>query len=163
MRHTALLGVAFCLTLFAVTSGAVAQDATQPAAAEPAAAQPNAAPAAKPKAAKPAEWTGTWSGSVAQVGRAKPFAFELTLSGKTGKTGYPDDHCTGKLVRAGASGNYAFFVETITEGKLDSATNKGCLDGSLTIMKDVNGLVIGWMATHDGKAVVAYGTLVPRN
>ena len=126
MRHTALLGVAFCVSLFAVTSGAVAEDATQPApAAAPAAAQPSATPAAKPKAAKPAEWTGTWSGSVAQVGRAKPFAFEVTLSGKTGKTGYADDHCTGKLVRAGASGNYAFFVETITEGKLDFSDREG--------------------------------------
>lgn len=169
MRHAALLGVAFCLTLFAVTTSAVAQDATQPAPA-PTAAQPNATPGqaakpktAKPTTAKPADWTGTWSGSVAQIGRAKPFTLEVTLSGKTGRTSYPDDHCAGKLVRAGTSGNYAFFTETITDGKLDSATGKGCLDGSLTLVKDGNGLVANWMTAHDGKAIVAYGTLVPRN
>ena len=172
MRRAALLGVAICLGLSVPTTGALAQDAAQPAAAAtpaattPAAPTPQAAPVKvkKPKvAAKPAEWTGTWSGSIAQVGRAKPFAFEVTLAGKTGKSSYPDDRCAGNLVRAGATGNYAFFTETITSGKLDATSGKGCLDGSLTFVKDGSGLVMTWMAARNGKAIVAYGTLVPRN
>jgi hypothetical protein len=157
--------MALCLALPPVmTTVAMAEDAAQANAP-----QPNAAPAdtatAKPvkaKPAKPADWTGTWSGTLAQIGRAKPFAFEMTLAGKTGNTSYADDHCTGKLVRAGTSGSYAFFTETITAGKLDPTTMKGCLDGSLTLLKDAGGsLVISWTAAHDGKAIVAYGTLAP--
>jgi hypothetical protein len=169
MRRAAFFGVALCLGLSTAATGALAQDAAQPAAQPAAAAQPAPTPKAAPvkakkaKVTKPAEWTGTWSGPVAQVGRAKSFAFEVTLAGKTGQTSYPDDHCSGKLVRAGTSGNYAFFTETITTGKLDAATGKGCLDGTLTFVKDGSGLVMTWMAARNGKAIVAYGTLVPRN
>jgi hypothetical protein len=160
MKYAALLSVAFCLAFSAAIGVVAAQDAAQPTAPEP-----QAAPAkpAKAKPAKPADWTGTWSGSLAQVGRAKPFAFELTLSGKTGATSYPDDHCTGKLARAGTSGGFAFFTETITEGKVDPATRKGCLDGTLTMVKDEGGsLIMTWMAAYGGKAIVAYGTLAPK-
>jgi hypothetical protein len=156
MKHATILGVAFCLAFAAAIGVAAAQDAAQPAAP-----QPNAAPA-KPAKAKPADWTGTWSGSLAQVGRAKPFAFQVTLSGKTGASSYADDNCAGKLARAGTSGGFAFFTETITSGKLDPATGKGCLDGSLTVVKDAGGgLIMTWMAAYGGKAIVAYGTLAP--
>lgn len=159
MKHAVILAVAVGLALPAAATVALAQDAAQPDAAPAAMPQPKAAPAKSAKA-KPADWTGTWSGSLAQVGRAKPFAFMVTLSGKTGRSSYADDHCAGKLVRAGSSGDYAFFMETITEGKFDAATSKGCIDGSLTFLKDAGGsLVMTWMAAHDGKAIVAYGTL----
>ena len=161
MRRTALVRIAVGLALSVAPAVADAQSAPQPSAAPTTATTPKAPKAAPAKAAKTDPWTGTWSGSVAQVGRGKPFAFSVTLAGKTGKTSYPDDRCTGKLTRAGTSGNYAFFTETITEGKLDPTTMKGCLDGSLTLVKDVSGLVMSWTTTHDGKAIVAYGTLAP--
>jgi hypothetical protein len=162
MRRTILLGIAVGLALSVVPAVADAQSAPQPAAAPAATTAPKAAPKAAPaKTAKTDPWTGTWSGSLAQVGRGKPFAYSLTLAGKTGKSSYPDDHCAGKLTRIGTAGSYAFFTETITDGKLDPTTMKGCLDGSLTLVKDVNGLVMSWTATHGGKAIVAYGTLAP--
>ncbi len=168
MNHTMLLGTALCLALSAATVTAAAQDAapnaTQSPAAQPAAPQPKAAPAkvAKAKPLKADAWSGTWAGSLAQVGRAKPFAYMVTLSGKTGRSEYADDHCTGQLVRVGTSGAYAFFTETITNGKLDPASKKGCLDGSLTLVKDASGgLIATWMAARDGKAIVAYGNLAP--
>jgi hypothetical protein len=159
MKYAASMAVASCLAFLAATGVVAAQDAAQPTAPTP-----KAAPAkpAKAKPAKPAEWTGTWSGSLAQVGRAKPFAFKITLSGKTGASSYADDNCAGKLARAGTAGDYAFFTETITSGKLDPATGKGCLDGALTMVKDASGgLILTWTAAHAGKAVVAYGTLAP--
>ncbi len=165
MKPSTRLGFAFCLALCAATTVAMAQDAAPPGAAP--AAAPKAAPAkivkAKPtKPAKPAEWTGTWTGSLVQVGRAKPFAYMVTLAGKTGRSSYADDHCTGKLVRVGTSRDYAYFTETIATGKLDPATQKGCLDGSLTLMREAGGgLIASWTAAHDGKAIVAYGALLP--
>ena len=167
MRRAALVGVAVCFAVFAgpavLAAPASQPDASQPVAAQPDVAPPKAAPpkAAPPKAAKPkvADWTGTWSGPVTQVGRAKSFAIEVTLASKTGTTNYPDEHCKGKLVRTGTSGDYAFFIETITEGKLDPASKRGCLDGSLTLLKSPGGVVMSWMAANDGKAIVAYGSL----
>ena len=165
MRRAALVGVAVCLAVFAGPAVSAAPTASQPDASQPAAAQPTAAqpdavqPKAKTTKAKVADWTGTWSGPVTQVGRAKPFAIEVTLAGKTGTTNYPDEHCKGKLVRTGTSGDYAFFIETITEGKLDPASKHGCLDGSLTLLKSPAGLVMSWMAANEGKAIVAYGSL----
>ena len=161
MRRTTLVGIAVGLALSVVPAVADAQSAPQPSAAPATTTTPKAPKAAPAKAAKTDPWTGTWSGSLAQVGRGKPFAFSVTLAGKTGESSYPDDHCVGKLTRAGTSGNYAFFTETITEGKLDTTTMKGCLDGSLTLVKDVSGLVMSWTTTHGGKAIVAYGTLAP--
>ena len=162
MRRTAFAGIAVGLALSVVPAVADAQSAPQPSAAPTTTTTPKAAPKTTPaKTAKTVPWTGTWSGSVAQVGRGKPFAYSVTLEGKGGKTAYPDDHCAGKLTRIGTSGNYAFFTETITEGKLDPTTMKGCLDGSLTLVKDVSGLVMSWTTTHGGKAIVAYGTLAP--
>jgi hypothetical protein len=142
---------------FAVTLGvAAAEDASQTP-------QPAAAPkATKAKPANAADWSGTWSGALAQVGRAKPFAFQVTLSGKSGSSSYADDHCAGKLTRAATSGGYAFYTEAISDGKFDAATGKGCIDGSLTLVKDAGGsLIATWMAAYNGKAIVAYGTLAP--
>ncbi len=165
MKRSALVAIAAGLALSVASAAALAQDAPQPAAAPtPATQQPKAAPMAAPKKApmaKTESWTGTWSGALAQVGRSKPFAFKVTLSGRTGSSSYPDDHCAGKLARVGTSGTYAFFTETIGQGKFDPATKKGCVDGSLTFVQDASGLVVTWMAAHDGQAIVAYGTLTP--
>ena len=109
-----------------------------------------------------APWTGSWTGSIEQVGRGSPYPIEITLTAKGGKTSYPGQNCVGKLVRVAASGDYAFFLETITSGKLDPTTKAGCLDGSLTLHKGSDDLVMTWMTGYNDKAVVAYGSLQPK-
>jgi len=109
-----------------------------------------------------APWTGSWTGSIEQVGRGSPYPIEITLTAKGGETSYPGQNCVGKLVRVAASGDYAFFLETITSGKLDPATKAGCLDGSLTLHKGSDDLVMTWMTGYNDKAVVAYGSLQPK-
>ncbi len=171
MKRAALVAIAVGLAVSVTSAAALAQDAPQPAAAtqQPAAtpkapqmkASPNKATAKKATAKKAGPWSGSWSGSLVQVGRSRPFAFQVTIAGKKGSSSYPDDHCTGKLARVGTSGTYEFFTETITQGKFDPATKRGCVDGSLTFIKDTNGLVVTWVAAHAGQAIVAYGTLAP--
>jgi len=125
-----------------------------------------AAPAAPVAPAKPAptaaatgDWSGKWSGQVAQVGKSKAYLFNLTLTAQGGTTSYPDSNCSGTLKRTGASGDYAFFTETITTGKFDVVAKTGCLSGSITLVKSGPALVMGWVAAHDGKPIIAYGTL----
>ncbi len=159
MKRTAFAAVAFGVGLAAVAATAMA--------AAPAATTTDApaapAKAAKPAAAKPAKAaaaTGTtWIGTVNQVGRDAPYAIEITLSAKAGATNYPGEHCAGKLTRVGAAGDYTFFTETITDGKFDPTSKSGCLDGSLTLRKDGATMVMTWMTSYNGKAVVAYGAL----
>ena len=120
-----------------------------------------AAPAgpAKPAPAATGDWSGKWSGQVIQVGKSKGYLFNLTLTAQGGTTTYPDSNCTGSLKRTGASGDYAFFTETITTGKFDVVAKTGCLSGSITLVKSGPALVMGWVAAHDGKPIIAYGTL----
>jgi hypothetical protein len=156
-----LAGVALCVAILAASAAVVAGTATATAAP---AAGATAAPQKPPpkvvaKAGTAAEWTGTWAGSLTQPGHPKSYAINVTLAGKTGQTTYPGQNCTGKLTRVGTSGDYAFFTEIITTGKFDPATKAGCLDGSFTLQKDGGKLVMAWMTAHDGKAIVAYGSL----
>jgi hypothetical protein len=124
-----------------------------------AAAKPAAKPAPKP-AAQP--WAGTWTGTVQQVGRAQGYPIEITLTPKGGDTSYPGQNCAGKLVKLGSNADYATYVETITSGKFDPASKAGCLDGSLTIERSADGVVMSWMTGYGGKAIVAYGALMPK-
>lgn len=122
---------------------------------------------AKPKpkmAAKPAvqPWVGAWTGTVQQVGRAQGYPIEITLTAKGGDTSYPGQNCAGKLVKLGSNADYATFVETIGTGKFDPGTKAGCLDGSLTIERGADGVVMSWMTGYGGKAIVAYGALTPK-
>lgn len=122
---------------------------------------------AKPKpkmAAKPAvqPWVGAWTGTVQQVGRAQGYPIEITLTAKGGDTSYPGQNCAGKLVKLGSNADYATFVETIGMGKFDPGTKAGCLDGSLTIERRADGVVMSWMTGYGGKAIVAYGALTPK-
>jgi hypothetical protein len=129
-----------------------------------------AAPAAAPKATvpkpstanAPVDLSGSWSGSIDQVGRQKSYRLDIALTGKTGQTDYPDQNCTGKLTRVAVSGDYAFFTETIIRGKFDAATKAGCLDGSMTIQRDSDGIVMAWMTTYAGRPIVAYGSLMAK-
>jgi hypothetical protein len=122
-------------------------------------------PKPKPKAAaKPAAqpWVGAWTGTVQQVGRAQGYPIEITLTAKGGDTSYPGQNCAGKLTKLGADNDYAAFVETITTGKFDPGTKAGCLDGSLTLQRSADGVVMTWMTGYSGKAIVAYGALVAK-
>ena len=170
MKRALFTGIAFCVAFSAASAvTAAAQDTTPaPAVTDTPAATDTPTPPAKPKTpkvAKPAAaaaWTGGWTGSLAQVGRASPYAIDITLTAKGGETSYPGQNCAGKLARVGASGDYAFFVETITAGKFDPATKTGCLDGSVTLQKNSGGLVMTWMTGYNGKTIVAYGSLQPK-
>jgi hypothetical protein len=161
MKRPPLAGVVLCVAILAASAaGAAGTTTTTAAPATGAAASPQKPPLkVVAKAGAAAEWTGAWTGSLTQPGHPKSYAISVTLAGKTGQTTYPDQNCAGKLTRVGTSGNYAFFTETISTGKFDPATKAGCLDGSLTLQKDGGKLVMAWMTAHDGKAIVAYGSL----
>jgi hypothetical protein len=126
------------------------------------AATQNATPPKTVAAPKPGNLTGTWTGPLAQVGQTKQHPITITISGKTGTSSYPDQHCAGKLTRVGSTGDYAYFTETITEGKFDPTSKSGCLDGSMTLVRAGGSLVLGWVAAYDGTPIVAYGSLLPR-
>ena len=150
--------LAICAALAAALPGAAFAQApmTAPGAAP---AQP-AAPAATAKpAAATGDWSGKWSGQIVQVGRSKSYVFNVTFSGKNATSSYPESNCTGTLTRTGTSGDYAFFTETITTGKFDVVAKTGCLSGSVTLVKSGPAIVMGWVAAHDGKPIIAYGTL----
>ena len=159
MKHAPLAGVALCVAILAASAAGAAGTATAAPAAGATAAPQKPPPKVVAKAVTAAEWTGTWTGSLTQPGHPKSYAISVTLAGKTGQTTYPGQNCTGKLTRVGTSGGYAFFTEIITTGKFDPATKAGCLDGSLTLQQDGGKLIMAWMTAHDGKAVVAYGSL----
>jgi hypothetical protein len=111
---------------------------------------------------KSGDLSGAWTGPLAQVGQTKQHPITITLSGKTGTSSYPDQHCAGKLTRVGSTGDYAYFTEAITEGKFDPTTKSGCLDGSMTLVRAGGSLVLGWVAAYDGKPIIAYGSLLPQ-
>ena len=122
---------------------------------------------AKPKAAQakstPAQAkggvTGAWTGPVTQPG-SKPYSIVMTLQASGGETDYPDLQCGGKLTRAGSSGGYTFFLETITRGRLDQGGR--CIDGSITVTMAGEQLAWGWVGTHQGKTLVGYASLKRR-
>ncbi|MBN9018914.1 MAG: hypothetical protein J0H11_15980 [Rhizobiales bacterium] len=167
MKFSRLLGGALLASaLIGYGSVAFAEDAAPApdAAAPAAAASDETAPPAKPakkakKAAKPGPQDGVWTGTFVQVGHAKAFPMSITFSGKTIETSYPDQSCAGKLAKVGTKGDTSFFAETITQGGVDAATGKGCLDGNVTLIKSGDGFIWGWVGQHDGKPIVAYGTL----
>ncbi|MCX5515279.1 hypothetical protein C3941_22410 [Kaistia algarum] len=146
-------------------SAALAEDAAPPPAdAAPAAAADDAA--AAPAPAKPAKKKvkmgaadGIWAGSFMQVGHSGGYKMAIKFAGKTIETDYPDQSCGGKLTKVGTKGDTSFYVETITRGGVDAATGKGCIDGNVTLIKAGDGYIWGWVGQHDGKPIVAYGTL----
>jgi hypothetical protein len=176
MKRILLTGIAASAAFAALAVNAAwaedaapATDTTVTTAPLPDATAPAPAPMAKPKpkpkkVAAPAvqPWTGSWTGTVQQVGRAAAYPIEITLTAKGGETAYPGQNCAGKLTKLGSSSDYAAFVETIGTGKFDPATKAGCLDGSLTIARNPDGIVMSWVTGYGGKAIVAYGTLMPK-
>src|SRR4051794_36085100 len=91
-------------------------------------------------AATPPDNTGSWTGKATQVGRSGTYTVTVTIGKKDNISAYPDLNCTGKLTRIGGSGNYVYYAEAITNNKFDAAKKKGCLDGSITLLRAGNTL-----------------------
>src|SRR5579871_3623930 len=94
-------------------------------------------------AATPPDNTGTWTGKATQVGRSGTYTVTITIGKKDSLSAYPDLNCTGKLTRIGGSGDYVYYAEAITNNKFDAAKKKGCLDGSITLLRAGNTLIYG--------------------
>jgi hypothetical protein len=62
---------------------------------------------------------GTWAGTIIQVQKSIEYSVTLEIGGGEAKITYPELRCGGKLTRIGSSGDYYFFVETITRGPAD--------------------------------------------
>jgi hypothetical protein len=166
MKRVIFAGIGLCVALSAAAIAPAAGQANPPAPTDATTPPPAPAPAPALKvkpAMKPAVAAvapaAVWTGTINQVGRAQSYAIEVTLAAKGGKTTYPGQNCAGTLTKVGSAGDYTFFTESITAGKFDATTKAGCLDGSLTLKKDGAEMVMTWMSSYNGKAVVAYGSL----
>lgn len=118
-----------------------------------------AAVAAMPASAAAPDNTGTWVGKASQVGRDRTYTVTVTIGKKEILTAYPDQNCTGKLTRVGSSGNYVFYAEAIVNNKFDATKKKGCLDGSVTLLRAGSSLIYSWIGAYNDKPIVAYATL----
>ena len=97
------------------------------------------------------------SRQLTQVDNQTPYKFELAVSAKGAETKYPDIDCTGKLTRVGSSKSYVFFIEIITKGRVEKGGR--CPDGTITVARRGDTLVLTWFGSIQGKTIVAYGTL----
>jgi hypothetical protein len=100
---------------------------------------------------------GNWTGQLNQVGSQTPYKFDISITSKGAETKYPDLDCVGKLTRTGQSKSYVFFIEIITKGHADKGGR--CPDGTITVARQGNDLVVGWFGSIQETLVVAYGTL----
>ncbi len=119
-------------------------------------------PTSKPKpkrAAEPSASTinGTWSGELHQVGSQSPYRVDFTINARGAETKYPDLDCTGRLTRVGSAKAYTFFLEVITKGQVDKGGR--CPDGTITVARQGDELVVGWFGSVQGNTIVAYGNL----
>jgi hypothetical protein len=92
-----------------------------------------------------------------QVGGQTPYNLKLSVSARSMETEYPELNCTGKLTRIGASRSYVFFVEVITKGALDKGGR--CPDGTITVARQGDDLVVSWFGSVQGHTILASGTL----
>ena len=53
--------------------------------------------------------------------------------------------------------SYVFFIEIITKGRVDKGGR--CPDGTITVARQGDTLVLTWFGSIQGKPIVAYGTL----
>ena len=103
--------------------------------------------------------TGVWKGEVAQTGRAGSYHVVLTVTAKGATTSYPDTPCSGDLKRIGASPNFVFYAEEITEGRFDAVRGAGCLDGTITVHRDGDKLFFSWFGVDKQDWASALATL----
>jgi hypothetical protein len=90
-----------------------------------------------------------------------PTNIKLSIDARNLTTEYPDFNCTGKLTRIGASKSYVFFVEIITKGQIDKGGR--CPDGTITVARQGEELILSWFRGVKGPPVVALGTLKRQN
>ena len=109
-----------------------------------------------------ANFTGTWTGEVEQPGHESPFAISITIAASGATTSYPDQGCTGTLTRIGTSGAYVFYVEKITKNRYDATKGTGCLDGTITLAKAGNAVLMSWFGTVDNGLYQASATLTKK-
>jgi hypothetical protein len=117
-------------------------------------------PGTRPPTTGPAI-AGTWSGTVIQVQRTIEFTVTLQITAREAQISYPELHCGGKLSHVGASGDYSFFVETITRGAADD--DGRCSNGTVTMARAGDDLAWGWFGLVKGEIVVAHGTLTRKS
>ena len=125
-------------------------------------AQQTSPPVEKPKGKKAAlspdpSITGSWVGTLTQVGNETPYQFEMAITTNSVETKYPDLDCTGKLTRVGSFKSYVYFFEVITKGRADKGGR--CPDGTITVAPQGKDLAVGWFGNVQDTTVVAYGTL----
>jgi hypothetical protein len=100
---------------------------------------------------------GTWVGTLDQNVGSSGYSMVLSLTQQSGQSDYPGLNCGGTWTRVGATGEYTFFAERITHGRIDQGGR--CLDGTLTVAIEGSSLAVGWFGTHRGKPLVAWGLL----
>jgi hypothetical protein len=115
-----------------------------------------------PKASKLLRLQGHQSSEIGPVNSPRSAAkraykFELVIGPRGAETTYPDLDCTGTLTRVGTSKSYVFFVEIITKGAVDKGGR--CPDGTITVARAGNDLVLFWFGSIEANTIVAYGTL----
>jgi hypothetical protein len=103
---------------------------------------------------------GQWSGTVAQNIGSSGYSVTMTITATGASTDYPELSCGGKLTPAGVSGEYLFFAETITRGRIDQGGR--CIDGMTIIAPAEGKLAWGWFGSYKGKAYVASSVLTRR-
>lgn len=104
--------------------------------------------------------SGTWTGTVKQVGgNESKYAVVFTVD-KVMETEYPELDCKGKLTRIGNSKSYVFFIEVMTKGGRDKGGR--CADGTITVSRTGDKLVWGWFGNNDGDPIVVTGVLTKK-
>jgi hypothetical protein len=111
----------------------------------------------------PPAMVGTWTGKLAQSDGAQNdgssgYNVVMTISANAAVTDYPELKCSGKLKRVGTANGYVFFTETITRG--GKSSGGGCTDGTITVALASDKLIWAWVGANNGKALVAWSTLV---
>ena len=102
------------------------------------------------------QFAGVWTGAIEQSG-AQPYRVLLTIGANGFSTQYPELKCSGRLAAVGASGEFAFFTETIEEGRADSGGS--CVDGSITLSITGDRIAYGWFGVYQGEVLQARGLL----
>jgi len=100
---------------------------------------------------------GVWTGSIEQSG-AKSYRVLLTIGANGFVTQYPELTCNGRLTPVGFSGEFAFFTETIEQGRADSGGT--CVDGSITLAITADSIAYGWFGVYQGELLQARGLLI---
>lgn len=101
---------------------------------------------------------GAWTGTVMQNAGTTNYTVIMTITASGAQTDYPELKCGGSLKQAGAANGYVFYVETITRG--GKSTGGRCIDGTVTVASNGNGMSWGWVGTYGGKVYVGWSDLV---